>query len=117
MTFTARQETFIAAFIQLKNKRQAAIEAGASERSAHVYADRMFKNDAVRGEIERRHAVLLDRYEVSADRIIRELAKIAFANVDDFICRQEDGSITVDFGTARREQMASLQSLEMDKRP
>src|SRR5437762_2726617 len=71
--------------------------AGASERSAHVYADRMFKNAAVRGEIERRLAVLLDRYEVSADRIIRELAKIAFANVDDFICKQDDGSLAVDF--------------------
>jgi hypothetical protein len=58
----------------------------------------------------------LDRYAVTSDRIIRELAKIAFANIGDFIAVQEDGSAIVDFGTATREQMASLKSVEIDER-
>ena len=57
-------------------------------------------------------SALFDRYAVTSDRIIRELALIAFANIGDFIGVQDDGSLVVDFGTATREQMASLKSIE-----
>ena len=73
-------------------------------------------NDAIRAEIEARLASTLDRYAVTSDRIIRELALMAFGNVDDFVVVQDDGSLVVDFGTATREQMASLKSLEIDER-
>ena len=42
--------------------------------------------------------------------------KIAFANIGDFIAVQDGGSAIVDFGTATREQMASLKSIEIDER-
>jgi hypothetical protein len=61
-------------------------------------------------------AALFDRYAVTSDRIIRELALIGFGNIDDFVAVQADGSLTVDFGTATREQMASLKSVEIDER-
>ena len=73
-------------------------------------------NDAIRAEIEARLASTLDRYAVTSDRIVRELAKIAFGNVDDFILVQDDGSLVVDFGTARHDEMASLKSIEIDER-
>jgi hypothetical protein len=63
-----------------------------------------------------RLASTLDRYAVTSERIIRELAKIAFANIGDFIAVQDDGSLVVDFGTATREKMASLKSIEIDER-
>ena len=53
---------------------------------------------------------------LTGDRIIRELAKIAFGNIGDFIAVQAGGSAIVDFGTATREQMASLKSVEIDER-
>ena len=59
-----------------------------------------------------RRSALFDRYAVTSDRIIRELALIAFANIGDFIGVQDDGSLVVGFGTATREQMASLKSIE-----
>jgi hypothetical protein len=68
----------------------------------------------------RRHAARLastfDRYSITSDRIIRELALIGFANIGDFVVVQADGSLVVDFGTATREQMASLKSIEIDER-
>ena len=73
-------------------------------------------NDAIRAEIEARLASTFDRYAVTSDRIIRELAKIAFGNIGDFVMVQDDGSLVVDFGTATREQMASLKSVEVDER-
>jgi phage terminase small subunit len=100
----------------LKRGTQAAIEAGFSERSAHVHASRLLSNDKVKGEIDRRLAALFDRYAITSDRIMRELALIAFGNVGDFVVVQADGSLVVDFGTATREQMASLKSIEIDER-
>ena len=47
---------------------------------------------------------------------MRELALIAFGNVGDFVMVQADGSLVVDFGTATREQLASLKSIELDER-
>jgi zinc-binding dehydrogenase/terminase small subunit-like protein len=63
-----------------------------------------------------RLAATFDRYAVTSDRIIRELAKIAFGNIGDFITVQDDGSLVVDFGTATREHMASLKSVEIGER-
>ena len=99
-----------------KNITKAAIAAGCKERSAHAVGWKWFKKAEIRAEIEARLASTLDRYAVTSDRIIRELALIAFANIGDFIAVQDDGSLVVDFGTATREQMASLKSIEIDER-
>jgi phage terminase small subunit len=114
--FTLRQHLFVEAYLVSRNVTKAAIAAGCKERSAHAVGWKWFKKAAIRAEIDRRRAGLLDRYAITSDRIIRELAKIGFGNIDDFVVVKDDGSLTVDFGTATREQMASLKSLEIDER-
>ena len=114
--FTPMQHLFIEAYLVSKNITKAAIAAGCKERSAHAVGWKWFKKAAIRAEIEARLASTFDRYAVTSERIIRELAKIAFANVGDFVVVQVDGSLAVDFGTATREQMASLRSVEIDER-
>jgi hypothetical protein len=57
-----------------------------------------------------------DRLRGARDQI-RELTKIGFANIGDFIAVEEGVGAIVDFGTATREQMASLKSVELDERP
>jgi phage terminase small subunit len=114
--FTPMQRLFIEAYLIHKNATKAAIAAGFSERSANNQGTRLMANDAIRGEIEARLAATLDRYAVTSDRIIRELALLAFGNIGDFITVEEGGSAIVDFGTATREQMASLKSVEIDER-
>jgi phage terminase small subunit len=90
--------------------------AGFSERSANNQGTRLMADDAIRAEIEARLASTFDRYAITSERIVRELAKIGFGNIDDFVAKQDDGSLVVDFGTATREQMASLKSIEIDQR-
>ena len=114
--FTPKQRLFIETYLIHKNASKAAIAAGFSERSANNQGTRLMANDAIRAEIEARLASTLDRYAVTSDRIMRELALIAFGNIDNFVVVQDDGSLAVDFGTATREQMASLKSLEIDER-
>ena len=114
--FTSMKRLFIEAYLVSKNITKAAIAAGCKERSAHAVGWKWFKKAAIRAEIEARLASTFDRYAVTSDRIIRELALIGFGNIDDFVAAQDDGSLIVDFGTATREQMASLKSIEIDER-
>ena len=110
--FTAMQRHFIEAYLVFRNITKAAIAAGCKERSAHAVGWKWLNKADIRAEIEARLASTLDRYAITSDRIIRELALIAFGNVGDFVVVQDDGSLVVDFGTATREQMASLKSIE-----
>jgi phage terminase small subunit len=114
---TPMQHLFIEAYLVSKSITKAAIAAGCKERSAHAVGWKWFNTAAIRAEIDRRMAALFDRYAITSERIIRELALIGFANIGDFIAIQADGSLAIDFGTATREQMASLKSIEIDRRP
>jgi phage terminase small subunit len=113
--FTPMQHLFIEAYLVSKNITKAAIAAGCKERSAHAVGWKWFNKTEIRAEIDARLAATLDRYAVTSDRIIRELAKLAFGNLDDFIVVQDDGTVSVDFGTATREQVASLSGIEIDE--
>ncbi len=65
-----------------RNAKQAAIRAGyAGGASAEVTASRLLRNPRIAAEIDKRQGRLFRRYEISADRIMRELAKIAFCNL------------------------------------
>ena len=90
--------------ISFRNATKAAIAAGFSERSANNQGARLMANDAIRAEIDARLAATFDRYVVTSERIIRELALLAFGNIGDFITVEEGGSAIVNFGTATREQ-------------
>jgi phage terminase small subunit len=113
--FTTMQRLFIEAYLVSRNITKAAIAAGCKERSAHAVGWKWFNKTEIRAEIDARLASTLDRYAVTSDRIIRELAMIAFGNLDDFIVVQDDGTVSVDFGTATRDQVASLSGLEIDE--
>jgi phage terminase small subunit len=53
------------------------------------------------------------RYEVTAERVICELARIAFANLTDFVKAGPDGNPRPDFSTLTFEQGAALQALKI----
>ena len=88
---------------------------GCKERSAHAVGWKWFNKPEIRTDPSRL-ASTLDRYAVAGRRIIRDLALIAFGNIGDFITVEEGGGAIVDFGTATREQMPSLKSVEIDVR-
>lgn len=56
-------------------------------------------------ELKERHA---DRAEISAERVLREIASIAFANQDDFSEWGPDGVTLKDSTTLTREQKATV---------
>lgn len=84
MSLSQKQKRFVAEYLKDLNGTQAAIRAGYSPKTADQQASRLLTKvkvtEAVRDAMKRREA----RTEVTQDRVIAELAKIAFTNGSDF---------------------------------
>ncbi|KKN00367.1 hypothetical protein LCGC14_1138420, partial [marine sediment metagenome] len=55
------------------------------------------------------------KLEISADKVLAELAKMGFSNISDFIRVQKDGSAYVDLSAMTREQAAAIQQITVDE--
>ena len=78
MALNEKQKRFADEYLIDLNATQAAIRAGYSARSADVTGARLLANARVRAYIDARMAELSKRTGVNQERIIRELARIAF---------------------------------------
>ena len=106
--FTAKQQKFILAYCRLQHQTNAAIEAGVNPRSAAMMASKWMSNDKIKGEIDRRLRDRVDRYEVRPDKIIKEMALLAFSSLDDFVAFTNDNQAVIDFEGVTRDQMAGV---------
>lgn len=72
-------------------------------------------------EIEEQIKVEMDkrsrRTQVTADRVLRELALIAFSNLGDYVVPDEDGNPVFDFLGITRDQLAALSEMTIDSEP
>lgn len=113
---TLMREKFVLEYLVDRNGTQAAIRAGASPHSAHATASRWLRRDDVRelvAQHERRVlAPLMDQYEATGPRIIRELALLGFANISDMGAIDADGQFVIDLSEANRDHMAALHSVK-----
>lgn len=113
---TEMRERFVLEYLIDQNGTQAAIRAGASPHSAHATASRWLKRGDIRARIEaHRESVLQplrDRYEITNDRLLRELALLAFSNPADFISVDSEGQAVIDLSDATRDQFAAISSVK-----
>lgn len=82
---TRKQKRFCEEYLIDLNATQAAIRAGYSPESAHSIATENLQKPALRARIDRDIAEQSKRTGVTADRVIRELARVAFANAEDVV--------------------------------
>ena len=86
---TDRQERFCQEYLIDLNATQAYIRAGYSARTAHNCASRLMAKAGVRARIDELMAVRSRRTGVTQERVVRELARIAFVDPTqaiDFEC-------------------------------
>ena len=112
---TAQQELFIAAYVKRPNATRAAIAAGYSEASAHTIGWEQLQIPDVQAEVQARLKRIAGRYEITADRIIHELAKTALANMADYTSVLDDGTIVNDFTGVDRDQMAAVSEITVEE--
>lgn len=106
---TEKQKRFCEEYMIDLNATQAAIRAGYSPKTAQQQSTRLLSNVLVQNRIAQLQAEQSRRTGVSADRVVRELAKIAFVNAVDLI-DPETASVKLD---ASRDDLAAVQSVKV----
>ena len=104
---TEKQRRFCDEYLIDLNATQAAIRAGYSAKTACEQGARLLANVKVQGTIAEHMAERSKRTGVNQDRIVRELAKIAFVNLTDIV--DEEGRIK---SNATDEDLSCLESIK-----
>lgn len=88
---TPKQRAFIRAYLLCRNATKAAIEAGYSKKSAQVTGSRLLLNAMIAEALAANTKVVEEKFEITQEKIIQELAVIGFGNLADVV--DEDGNI------------------------
>lgn len=113
LKLTPKQRLFVQEYLIDLNATQAAIRAGYSIKNAEFQAHCLLKNPKVKQAIELAMYEREQRTKVTQDRVIEELAKIAFINPTDVI-NEYDASL---HNGATREDTAAISSIRVRRIP
>lgn len=106
---TAKQQRFVDEYLIDLNATQAAIRAGYSPSTANEQGARLLVNVSISSAISQAMAHRSRRTGITQDRVLRELAKIAFVNANDVI---DPDSATVRQDAAE-EDLSCIQSVKV----
>jgi phage terminase small subunit len=81
MALTAKQRAFVNEYLIDLNATQAAIRAGYSEKTADQQGHQLLKKTLVAAAIAKAQAKREARTEITQDMVMRELARIGFADI------------------------------------
>ena len=105
---TPKQQRFVSEYLIDLNATQAAIRAGYSPRTAKQMGTENLAKPVLAAAIQKAMAERGKRTEIEADDVIRELAKIGFANMMDYTRVTDEGEMVVDLSKITREQAAAI---------
>lgn len=114
-SLNVKQRTFAQEYLVDLNATQAAIRAGYSEKTANSQGSRLLANAKVKAAIDHLMAERSQRTQVTVDRVLEEIAKLAFANMMDYVTINGDGTAYVDLTQVTREQAAALGEVIVDQ--
>lgn len=81
---TLKQKQFVLEYLVDLNVTQAAIRAGYSEKTAAQQGHNLMQMPEIEAAIQEAQANRAARTQITGDRILRELARIAFADAGDY---------------------------------
>lgn len=107
---TPKQQLFVKEYLVDLNATRAYIAAGYSENGAEVSASKLLRNAKVKAEIAKATLRIAKKLDITAEKVLGELAKMGFSNMLDYIKVQE-GEAVVDLSAMTREQAAAIQEI------
>ncbi|WP_370682253.1 terminase small subunit [Comamonas sp. GB3 AK4-5] len=110
MALTPKQERFVAEYLIDLNATQAAIRASYSARTAASQGERLLRNVEVAKAIQAAQAARAARTEITQDRVLQELARIAFFDIRKLY--RDDGTMK-DPHEMDADTAAALASIEV----
>jgi phage terminase small subunit len=112
---TRKQEMFVAEYLVDYNAAQAAIRAGYSRGDARNAGYRLLRRPKIQAAIAAAQAPHLARLRLDADAVLTELARVAQANVLDYIRFGNGGEPIVDLSQIDRDRAAALSELTIEE--
>lgn len=106
-----KERKFIRAKIAGRSSEQAAIEAGFPSSRASWVAWRLMRNQRV----QRAFKEIYQEAVPDPGAVLREMALLAFANIQDYIAVDGSGNARVDLSRLTREQAAAIQEITVDE--
>lgn len=106
----ARRRKFIAAYLKESNATKAALVAGYSKKTAYSIGHRLLSEP----EILKAIGMKLDKVDITAERVLRELSLLAYSNTLDYVTINDEGLCDVDFSKLTRDQAAAIQEIKVD---
>jgi phage terminase small subunit len=111
---TDRQKLFCKEYIVDLNATQAAIRAGYSVKTAtemgYENLSKPHIHDYVMSQVRER----MEKVDITAEKVLYEIAKLAFSNIDDYMTVDEEGLAYVDLSKMTRDQAAAVTEITVD---
>lgn len=114
MALTPRQQRFVDEYLVDLNGTQAAIRAGYSPKTANEQAARLLAHVSVSAAVQAAKDKRSERTEITQDMVLKELAKLGFANMHDYMRIGRDGDPVLDFSSLTRDQAAALSEVTVE---
>ncbi|MEA2036159.1 MAG: terminase small subunit [Nanoarchaeota archaeon] len=111
---TPKQAMFCKEYLIDLNATQAAIRAGYSKKTADKIGHENLVKPDIKSKIDDELSKRSKRIEITAEKVLQEIAKMSFANMDDYITHTEDGEAFVDLSKLTRDQAAALTEVSVD---
>lgn len=107
---TPQQALFVQEYRKDLNATQAAIRAGYSKKTAGSQGERLLKNVEIAKAIQKATSQQLEKVELSAERVLEEMRRLGFSNVQDLFDANGD---LIPIHKLTREQAACISSIEV----
>lgn len=105
---------FVAEYLVDLNATKAALRAGYAEGSARQQGARLMTLPKIRQAVEAAIEARAKRTEITADRVLEELAKIGFANMLDYVRIGTNGDPFVNLSSVTRDQAAAIAEMTVE---
>jgi len=113
VALTRRQQRFVEEYLIDLNGTQAAIRAGYSKRTAAEAGYENLRKPQIAEAIETAQKARSERTEITADRVLTELALLGFANMADYT-RLVGTERVPHLTDATRDQLAAVQEITVE---
>jgi len=110
-----KERRFAEEYMIVLNARAAVIRMGLTKdnatHTARRYMAKPLVRDAIKALMEERSAAAM----ITAERVLIELARIAFANIGEFFDVDDDGLLNVDIRRLTADQTAAISEIQIDR--
>ena len=115
LQMTPKQQRFVEEYLVDLNATQAAIRAGYSKRTAEAIGHENLKKPYIAQAVSEAMAKRSERTGITQDKVLKELARLGFSNMLDYVSVTEAGDAVVDLSRLTRDQAAAISEIIVDE--